>query len=203
VEGNRCIFFYFYLLIVILYYNQQKLNYIIKTYIGHFITVSVFTNIHNKKNQRTYLNGIVHRYRNIEFFFDNYRCSMYAPPVTRHTSIRYSSSCHTRVNMVASIFFTAAMIRDFRSARSRGNVTLRILHEMHGCTVTTHLTLVIFQHTKRLLPPRAAIFSLQTLASPSGRNVNYYEKTTYWGKRNWVVLSVWTGFVNTCPTVFL
>jgi len=45
---------------------------------------------------------------------------MCAPQVTRHTSIRYSSSCHTRVNMDASIFFTAALIRAFRSARSRG-----------------------------------------------------------------------------------
>ena len=47
---------------------------------------------------------------------------MRAPRVTRHTSIRYSSSCHTRVNMGASIFFTVAMIHTFRSARSRGNV---------------------------------------------------------------------------------
>jgi hypothetical protein len=46
---------------------------------------------------------------------------MCAPRVTRHTSIRYSSSCHTRVNMGASIFFTAATIRAFRSARSRRN----------------------------------------------------------------------------------
>jgi hypothetical protein len=45
------------------------------------------------------------------------------------------------------------------------------------------LALVIFQHTKRLLSPAhkttslpvAAIFSLHTLASPSGRNVNYDE----------------------------
>jgi hypothetical protein len=37
------------------------------------------------------------------------------------TTIRYSSPCHTRVNMGASIFFTAAMIRTFRSAGSRGN----------------------------------------------------------------------------------
>jgi hypothetical protein len=36
---------------------------------------------------------------------------MCASRVTWHTSIRYSSSCHTRVNMGASIFFTAAMIR--------------------------------------------------------------------------------------------
>jgi len=56
---------------------------------------------------------------------------MCAPRVTRQTSIRYSSSCHTRVNMVASIFFTAAMIRAFMSARSRSNGTLRTLHEIH------------------------------------------------------------------------
>ena len=56
---------------------------------------------------------------------------MCTPRVTRHTSIRYSSSCHTRINMGASIFFTAAMIRAFRSARSRGNGGMNTLHEMH------------------------------------------------------------------------
>ena len=66
-----------------------------------------------------------------KFFCENYRCSMCAPRVTRHTAIRYSSSCHTRVNMGASIFFTAAMIRGFRSARSRGNGGRNILHEIH------------------------------------------------------------------------
>ena len=45
---------------------------------------------------------------------------MCAPWVTWHTSVRYSSSCHTRINMGASIFFTAAMIRAFRSVRSHG-----------------------------------------------------------------------------------
>jgi hypothetical protein len=44
---------------------------------------------------------------------------MCAPRVVRHTSIRCSSSCHTRVNICASIFFTARMNRVFRSARSR------------------------------------------------------------------------------------
>jgi len=56
---------------------------------------------------------------------------MFAPRVTRQASIRYSSSRHRRVNMGASIFFTAAMIRGFRSARARGNGTLSTLHEMH------------------------------------------------------------------------
>jgi hypothetical protein len=40
---------------------------------------------------------------------------MCAPRVTRHTSIQYSSSCHTRVNVGASIFFTATIIRTFQT----------------------------------------------------------------------------------------
>jgi hypothetical protein len=78
---------------------------------------------------------------------------MCAPRVTRHISIRYSSSCHTCVNMGASIFFTAAMIRAFTSARSRRRVlcllcTKCTLHSNHRIT-----RVVIFQHTKQLLPP--------------------------------------------------
>jgi hypothetical protein len=42
------------------------------------------------------------------------------------------------------------------------------------CTVTTHL-LVWYSNTQNF-SPGAAIFSLHTLASPSGRNVNYDEK---------------------------
>ena len=38
---------------------------------------------------------------------------------------------HTRVYMGASKFFIAAMIRAFKSARSRGNSTLCTLREMH------------------------------------------------------------------------
>jgi hypothetical protein len=35
---------------------------------------------------------------------------MCTPRVTRQASIRHSSSCHTRINMGLSIFFTAAVI---------------------------------------------------------------------------------------------
>ena len=53
------------------------------------------------------------------------------------------------------------------------------------CTlhINHRLIRVILQHTKRLLPPGAAIFSLHTLASPSGRNVKYYEKQLTGGKK--------------------
>jgi hypothetical protein len=43
------------------------------------------------------------------------------------------------------------------------------------CTVTTDL-LVWYSNTQNDFSPGAAIFSLQTLVSPNGRNVNYDEK---------------------------
>ena len=70
------------------------------------------------------------------------------------------------------------------------------------CTVTTEL-LVWYSNTQNDFSYGAAIFSLHTLASPSGRNVNYDEKQLTWKKKFWVVPSICTGFVNTCPAVFL
>jgi len=46
-----------------------------------------------------------------------------------HIDTIFMSFPHTRVNISASTFFAAAMIRAFRSTRSRGNGTL---HEMHA-----------------------------------------------------------------------
>jgi len=70
------------------------------------------------------------------------------------------------------------------------------------CTVTTDL-LVWYSYAQNYFFPGAAIFSLHKLASPSGRNVNYYEKQITGKKCFWVVSSICTGFVNTCYTVFL
>jgi len=50
---------------------------------------------------------------------------------TAHIDTIFNFLPHTRVNMGSSIFFTAAMSHAFRSAMSRGNGPLRILHEMH------------------------------------------------------------------------
>jgi len=54
---------------------------------------------------------------------------------TAHSDTILKFLPHTHVNMGASIFFTAAMIRAFRSATSRGlvcrRVLLRTLHEIH------------------------------------------------------------------------
>ena len=69
-------------------------------------------------------------------------------------------------------------------------------------TVTTDL-LILYSNTQNNFSPGAAIFSLHTPASPSGRDVNYDEKQLTGGEKNSAVPSICTGFVNTCPTVFL
>ena len=50
---------------------------------------------------------------------------------TAHIDTIFKFLPHTRVNMGASIFFTAEMICAFMSARSRGNCGTNTLHEMH------------------------------------------------------------------------
>jgi len=77
----------------------------------------------------------------------------------------------------ASIFFTATMIRVFRLAMSHGNGgTNNFVYFASNarCAVTTDL-LMWYSNTQNEFSPAATIFSLHTLASPSGRNVNYDE----------------------------
>jgi len=50
---------------------------------------------------------------------------------TAHSDTIFKFLPNTRVNMGASIIFTAAVIRAFRSARSRGKGGTNTLHEMH------------------------------------------------------------------------
>ena len=110
---------------------------------------------------------------------------MCAPRVTRHTSIRCSSSSAVngrpldfclhrhpfsvnRLYHVGMVFSVGCPFAYFaRNAR---------------CTVTTHL-LVWYSNTQNDFSPEAAIFSLHTLASPSGRNVKYDEKQLTGGKK--------------------
>jgi hypothetical protein len=79
----------------------------ILTIYGRFIMFSVITNIYNKITKGPTLTELFIATGKLnKFFFDNYRCSICAPWVTRHTLMQYSSSCHTRINIGASIFFT-------------------------------------------------------------------------------------------------
>jgi len=67
---------------------------------------------------------------------------------TAHIDTIFKFLPHTCVNMGASIFFTAAMIRAFWSSRSRVNVGTNTLHEMnvaqypqnYSCDIPKHKT---------------------------------------------------------------
>ena len=167
---------------------------------------SVITNIYNKKTKGPTLMELFKVIGKLKkfFFFFFWRLEMFdmCTTVTRHLSLRYSSSCDTRVHMGASIFFTATMIRAFRSARSRGNGRTNTLHEMYvaqqpqtySCDISTHKT-----------------------NSPPERPFSHYIHSHHLAIEMWttmknnllgrggglVVPSICTGFVNTCPTVFI
>jgi hypothetical protein len=80
---------------------QQKL--VINT--GCFIMFSMITNVYNKKTKGPTLMELFTATGKLKkFFFDNSRFSTCAPRVTQHTSIRYSSSCHTCVNMLTCMW---------------------------------------------------------------------------------------------------
>ena len=103
---------------------------------------------------------------------------MCAHRVTRHTSIRCSSStavngrpldfCLHRHPVSVNCLYHARMVLSVGGSFAYFALNAR-------CTVTTDL-LVWYSNTQSDFSPGAAIFSLHTLASPSGRNVNYDEK---------------------------
>ena len=99
---------------------------------------SVITNIYNKKTKgptSTEFFTTTGKLKKFYYFFIFWQLEMFdvcTTGDTAHIDTIFNFLSHTRVNMSASIFFTAAMIRVFRSSRSRGNDPLRILHEMHA-----------------------------------------------------------------------
>jgi hypothetical protein len=92
--------------------------------------LSVITDISNKKTK-----GIVHSHRKIEVFWQLEMFDVCTTGDTAQTDTIFKFLPHTRVNTGASIFFTAAVIRAFRSARSCGS----------GGTYTAH--------TKKIVAP--------------------------------------------------
>ena len=74
---------------------------------------------------------------------------------TAHIDAIFKFLPHTHVNMGASIFFTAAMIRAVRSARSRGNGGDEYCARNARCTVTTDLLCDRYSNTQKTsLPER-------------------------------------------------
>jgi hypothetical protein len=105
--SSRCVLYGQYslrsvkLLVYSVIQNSQRIRSVNKwrvvyDYTGRFIMFPVITNIYNKKTKGPTSMELSTTTRKLKkFFCDNWRCSMCAQRVTRHTSIRYSSSCHT------------------------------------------------------------------------------------------------------------
>jgi hypothetical protein len=110
---------------------------------------------------------------------------------TAHIDTIFKFLSHTRVTMGASIFLTVAMIRAFRSARSRGNGgtntrSLTYPRRKNSLAVMSgdsnhRLTRVIFHQTKRLLP-RSSHFLITYTLIAWRQKCELRWKTTYWGK---------------------
>jgi hypothetical protein len=92
---------------------------------------SMVTNIYNKKTKGPTSMDLFTAAGKLSVFWQLELFDVCTTGYTAHIDTIFKFLPHTRVNMGASIFFTAAMIRAFRSARSRGNGGTNTLHEMH------------------------------------------------------------------------
>jgi len=140
---------------------------------GRFIMFSMITNIYNKKNKRPSLVELFTATGKLKKFFF-WQIEMF----DIDTSIRYSSCsavnglpldlCLHRHPISVNCLYHPRMILSVGGSFAYFAWNAR-------CTVITDL-LVWYSNTQNDFSPGAAIFSLHTLASPSGRNVNYDEK---------------------------
>ena len=89
--------------------------------------------------------------------------------------MRYSSTCHTHASTWVHRYFLLQQWSVALGQRGLIGGSFAYFARNARCTVITDL-LVRYSNTQNDLSPGAAIFSLHTLASPSGRNVNYDEK---------------------------
>jgi len=118
--------------------------------------------------------------------------SMCAPRVTRHTSIRYSSSCHTQASIWAHRY--SSLLQWSASLGQRCHVE-RILCTDLLCDIATRKT--------TSSPPGALIFhyiNSHRLAAEMWTTMN----NKLLGEEYFcVVHSICTGLVNTCPSFLL
>jgi len=170
---------------------------VFQSYTGHFIMFSMITNIYNKKPEGPTLMQLFTATGKLKKFFLTTR-DVWCVHRGWHGTHRYSIQI-LATHMSTWVHWYSSLLQWAMPLGQRGHVAMvgRIL-----CTVTTDL-LMWHSNTQNNFSPRAAIFSLHTFASPNGRTVNYNEKQLTGKKIVWVVPSICTGFVNTCPTIFL
>ena len=172
---------------------------------GRFVIFSVIVNIYNKKTKGPNLMELftaTRKLKRVFFFWQLQLFDVCTAGDTAHIDTIFKFLPHTRVNVSVSIFFTAAMIREIRSARSCSRVPSVLLtkHTLHS---NHRLTRVIFQHTKRLLPTERPFSHYIHSRRLAVEMLTTMKKNLLGGKKNWVVPSICTGLVTTCRAVFL
>ena len=137
-------------------------------YTGRFIMFSVITNIYNKKNQRTYLNRIVHSHRKTEkVFCCCWQLEMFGVCTTgdtTHIDTLFKFLPHMRQHGCFMLAQIPRFIKLF-IPRTNGLDCGRVLCVLcKKCTLHSNhrLTRVIVQHTKQLLPRRGHFLTTYT-----------------------------------------
>jgi len=143
---------------------------------------SVVTNIYNKKTKGPTLMELFTATGKLKKFVlttTDVRCLYHGWHGTHRYDIQViATNASTRVHRYSSLLQWSAPLGQ------RGHVggSLAYFARNTRCTVTTDL-LVWYSNTQNDFSPGAAIFSLHTLATPIGRNVNYDEKQLTGGKK--------------------
>jgi len=124
---------------------------------GRFIMFCLITNIYNNKPEVPNFMELFTTPRKLKFFFYNYRCTMCAPLVTRHTLICYSSSsavdgrpldfCLRRHPVSVHCLYNARMVLSV-------GVSFAYFARNARCTVTTDLLCYIPTHKTTSSPER-------------------------------------------------
>jgi len=155
---------------------------------------SVITNIYNKKTKGPTLMELFTATGKLKDFFFCWQLEMFdvcTTGDTAHIDMIFKFLPHTRQHGCRSMSSSAVNGRPLDFCLHRHPISVNYLYRARmvlsvggsfayfarnaRCTVTTDL-LVWYSNTQNDFFPGAAIFSLHTLAAPSGRNVNYDEK---------------------------
>ena len=156
---------------------------------------SVITNIYDKKTKWPTLMGLFTATGKLKKFY--WQLQMFGVCTTGDTAhidtiFKFLPHTSTWVHWYSSLLQWSVPLGE------RGHMAMVLCTK---CTLHSNhrLTRVIFQHTKRLLP-RNGHFPTTYTRIACRQKCELRWKTTYWGG-DWVVPSICTGFVNTCPKI--
>jgi len=143
-------------------------------YTGRFIMFSVITNIYNKKTKGPTLMELFTATEKIIYFLTtiDVRCVHHRWHGTHRYDIQVlATHVSTWVHRYSSLLQWSVPLGQRGHVAMMGRIlcTKCTLHSYHRLTVW-------YSDTQNDFSPGAAIFSLHTLASPSGRNMNYDAK---------------------------